>query len=192
MLRKRNALFALTAAVGALTLATALPTPQESPEVTEHHKMLTAGAGTWEGTMTTYMMGETSMPARETVVAVGEFWTHANFECEFMGMPYNGMGALGYDPDKGKFVGTWIDNMTTSLTTMEGDYDPDSRKLTMHWMGPDMAGNMVPHYSENVRSEDGNGYAMTFFIGEGDAATKQMKIEMTRTADKPVEAGAGR
>ncbi len=36
----------------------------------------------------------------------------------------------GYDPVKRKYVGTWIDSMSTILSVLEGEYDPKTRTMT--------------------------------------------------------------
>ena len=41
-----------------------------------------------------------------------------------MGMPFEGIGYTGYDNYKGKFVGTWMDNMGTMIMTSIGTYSP--------------------------------------------------------------------
>ena len=72
------------------------------------------------------------------------FWTVSLFESEFMGMPFRGRSTLGYDPQKKKWVGTWVDSMSPSMFVMEGGYDAAGKVLTMHCRGPHMAtGEMV-------------------------------------------------
>jgi hypothetical protein len=155
--------------------------PQEMPQPTEHHKMILKGVGEWEGSMTMFGMGPepVTLPAKETVTALGEFWTQSHFSCDIMGMAFNGSATSGYDTAKKKFVGTWIDNMSTHITIMEGDYDHKAGTLTMRYEGPHpQTGQMVPH--RNVSKFTGDSYAMEFFIGEGDAETKTMTIDMKR------------
>lgn len=146
------------------------PTPQ--------HLQLVKGAGEWTGTLTMYMPeGAQTVQATESVEAVGGLWIQSRFTCDFMGMPYLGTGCIGYDPSRGKYVGTWIDNFSAYFSWMEGDVDA-SGKLVMHWMGPDEAtGDLVPHRSETV--ETGNMRTSTFFKGAG-STQKTMVIEMKR------------
>jgi len=193
MFKRRTTFVALALSAGALAAATvsALPRPQEMSQAGAQHEMLLEGVGTWKGTMTSFMPGmpPTETPAQEVVEAVGDLWTQSRFECEFMGMAFAGAGCLGYDTEQGKYVGTWIDNMTTRITLMEGDYDEASKTLTMQWKGPDMTGQLVDQSSKTVR--EGDSYTSTFFMGVGEGATKTMVIAMKREA-APVEAGAGR
>lgn len=189
MLRTRIATVLCSLAGGALALAAVRPAlVQEHAEVpTQEHRMLQKGAGDYEGTITMFMPGmdATPMPATETVEPFGAFWTTVSFESEFMDTPYHGRGTVGYSANKGKFVGTWYDGMSSHLSYMEGDYDEASGKLIMRWEAPDMMGVTKPHRSERVETE--NGYTMTFFIGDGEG-TKSMEIAMKRTGARPAEA----
>lgn len=165
----------------------------EMPTPKAQHKMLQMSVGEWEGTMTSFMPGmpTAGVPAKETIEAVGGFWTQARFECSFMGMPYVGAGCLGYDEAKKKYVGTWFDNMSSEMALMEGDYDETTKTLTMRWTAPDMmTGKPTPHRYECVMAADST--TSTFFMGEG-AGQKTMIIDLKRKgAKKAAEAGAGR
>ncbi|MFG0316694.1 MAG: DUF1579 family protein, partial [Planctomycetota bacterium JB042] len=103
----------LVLATGAFALSAARQGMQMPMPGKEHREILRS-VGEWEGTLTHYMMNPSgdSVPATETVEAIGGFWTQATFRCEFMGAPYHGTGCVGYDQEKKKFVGTWIDNMS--------------------------------------------------------------------------------
>lgn len=179
MPRTRLALCVLSFALGACAATPKKPalSMAEWMQPTEQHEQIVAGAGEWEGTLT--MFGEHAtpqpLPAQETVEAVGPFWVQSRFTCDFMGMPYVGTGCVGYDPAAKKYVGTWVDNMSSYFACMEGEKDA-SGKLVMRWTAPDeTTGEPVAHRSESV--ETANGRVMTFYMGEG-AGTKSMVIEM--------------
>jgi hypothetical protein len=150
----------------------------QMPQPTEEHRLMLQGAGEWEGTLTHWMSGtEATEPCKESREAFGPFWMLSTFECEFMGMPYRGHGATGYDAQKKKYVGTWLDNMSSYLAVMEGEMDQQG-KLVMRWMAHDMeSGKIVPNRFEAVA--DQNSYTSTFFMGEG-AGKKTMVISMKR------------
>ena len=156
---------------GAMAAGDEMPMPMPTAE----HKEILSSVGMWEGTMTAYMPGAPAEPiaARETVTAIGGFWTQARFECDFMGMPYVGTGAFGFDPERGKYVGTWIDSMGSYLAVMEGEKN-SAGNVVMRWNAPDMTGKIVEHRNESVRSA--NAYTMTFYTGD----TKSMVISMKR------------
>ena len=145
----------------------------------EAHQQLVKGVGYWEGTLT--MFGEHATPqpihATETVEAVGPFWIQSRFTCDFMGQPYVGTGCVGYDPAKKKYVGTWIDSMSSYFSKMEGQKDANG-VLVLHWTAPDeTTGKMVSHRSESV--ETAGTRVMTFFQGK-NPGTKTMVIQMKR------------
>src|SRR3546814_17361268 len=52
------------------------------------------------------------------------------FSSRFMGQPFNGIGFMGYDNVRGKYVASWVDDMSTGLITSEGDYDPATTTYT--------------------------------------------------------------
>jgi hypothetical protein len=43
---------------------------------------------------------------------------------------FEGHGIYGFDPVRGKYVGTWVDTMRTSLAQLEGTWDADKRTMT--------------------------------------------------------------
>lgn len=156
--------------------------PMEAP--TPQHTMLQKSVGQWEGTVTMHWPGmEGSTPATDTVTSFGPFWTISNFQSEIMGAPYQGQGMTGYDPKQKKFVGTWIDSMSSTLSLMEGSYDEAENKLVMEWEGPDMTGAMAKHRSETIHADDA--YTYTMWVG----GQKGMTIDMKRKG-KAMEAGA--
>ena len=184
MLRKHTAI-AILAACSLTYAGSALVQEMMMPKPTQEHATIMKSVGDWEGTITMHLPGMPSTPnkAKETVTAFGGFWATSEFSCDFMGMPYQGHGCHGYDQNTGKFTGTWIDNMSSYLSVMEGEYI-EGEGLVMTWEAPDMTGQMAPHKS--VRVGDDNAYTMTFWTGE----QKSMVIDMKRVGAKAMEAGA--
>ncbi len=188
MQRTRLVTSVLVLAVGAIAVAAVRPAPvaQEMPQPQEQHKHILAAVGEWEGTLTSFMMPGAppmTVPAQESISAIGGFWTQSRFTCEFMGMPYLGTGCVGFDTTKEKVVGTWIDNMSSYLAIMEGEMDLATGKVVMHYQAPDdMTGAMTHHRIESVST--GDSYTSTFFKGEG-AGTKSMVIDMKRKRAAP-------
>jgi hypothetical protein len=184
--RTRLASLVLLLGLGTLAYAAIRPAfaPQDAPPATDEHKMLLKAVGEWEGKIVAAMPdGKTQdFPAKESIHAVGELWVQSKFECDFGGMPFAGAGCTGYDTAKKKFVGTWIDSMTTELAVLEGSYDADKKTLVMHWEAPEMGtGERVPHRMETVHGEDS--YVSKMFVGK-DGGQKTMEIHMKRKAKK--------
>ena len=175
-------LVALGFVLGLLVLTAVRPTSQETPMPREtplpEHEYVQAGVGEWVGTMTSFMTADgTPIPATQSVVAIGPFWTQSTFRCEFMGEPYTGTGALGYDPERKKFIGTWIDSYTSYMALMEGERNADG-VLVMQWMAPDpMGSGMILHRYEYEQKKDSE--VTNFFMGEGEGV-QTMQISLRR------------
>ncbi len=182
------------AAVAATASYTALPfvspfasQPQEGdvameamPQASKHHELILKGVGKYEGTLSMSMPGmEMSEKATDEVVAIGPFHTMSHFKCSFMGMAFDGMGSMSYDPEKEVFIGMWLDSMTPGPVVMEGSVNDAMDSIEMTWEAQVMgAGDLVPHRSVTTWTADG--YKATFFQGEGDSELQTMTIDMKR------------
>jgi Protein of unknown function (DUF1579) len=102
-----------------------------------------AGEWTYEGEVA---MGPGQPPAKfkgtETVRSLGGLWVVGEAQGE---MPGGGSATmiitLGYDPQKKKYVGTWIGSMMTNLWIYDCAMDAAGRVLTMSAEGPSMSDN---------------------------------------------------
>jgi hypothetical protein len=75
----------------------------------------------------------------ETVRSMGEVWFLAEGQTEMSNYgPATMMMTLGYDPEKERYVGTWIGSMMTHLVVYDGALDADGRTLTLDTEGPPM------------------------------------------------------
>ena len=103
---------------------------------TDAHKKLEYFVGTWDMTTEAWMAGpnqppETSKGTATYSMILGGRYLQENVSGEMMKMPFNGIGITGYDNFKKKYFGTWIDDMGTSVATMEGTIDPDGKVITL-------------------------------------------------------------
>jgi hypothetical protein len=79
---------------------------------------------------------------RESVRSLGGLWTIAEGVGEAPGMgEVRSVTTLGYDPQKQRFVGTFIASMMTFLWVYEGSLDEAGKVLTLEVEGPSMAGD---------------------------------------------------
>jgi len=117
------------------------PPPKPGPE----HAVLQKDVGTWDASVEIYAPGKPPAVSKgtETNSMLGGLWLVTDFKSEMMGQPFQGHGTTGYDPNKKKYVNTWIDSMSTGLTVGEASYDPASKTLTGLMEGPDMTGKTV-------------------------------------------------
>jgi hypothetical protein len=80
--------------------------------------------------------GQAPPPWTETVRQLGELWIVAEGEgLTPDGTPGKTMMTLGYDPDRGRFVGTWVGSMMTHMWVYDGRLEGDV--LTLDCEGPD-------------------------------------------------------
>lgn len=117
-----------------------------------HHEALAAMVGTWDVAIT--MWEKQGAPpsnfkgSSEQRLVLGGRWVEQRFRGEVMGMPFEGLGYFGYDNVRGRFLGTWMDSMSTSMMTMEGE--PQKEKGVFR-----SAGSMAdPLSGRQLRLED--------------------------------------
>jgi len=94
------------------------------------HAILARMAGTWKAVTRDFAApGKPRVSegtATMTMILGGRFLMH-EFSGTSHGKPFEGMGISGYDNVKQKYVDIWMDDMMTSISVMEGTYDPKTR-----------------------------------------------------------------
>ena len=94
----------------------------------------------------------------ESVRSLGGLWIQAEGQGEMPGCgPVTTLLTLGYDPQKKRFVGTWVGSMMTHMWVYDGALDPAGTVLTLDTEGPSMAGDgKMAKYQDviEVQSDD--------------------------------------
>lgn len=105
--------------------------------VTEEHRWLQQLVGTWtyNGDSTT-PEGACNSSGTQTVRTFGDIWIIAEAEGPAGGELMKSIITLGYDPDKKKFVGSFIATMMSSFWIYEGTLDKDGKTLRLASEGP--------------------------------------------------------
>ncbi|MBL8824770.1 MAG: DUF1579 family protein [Planctomycetia bacterium] len=111
--------------------------PPEMPKPSTEHAYLKKLVGNWDCTMK--MMGM-EMKCSHSYEMLGEFWVMGKFEGDFGGMKFYGRDTCGWDPNKKKYVMTWVDSMSPTLTMLEGTMDASGKTLTTEGMSTNMEG----------------------------------------------------
>jgi hypothetical protein len=92
------------------------------------------------------------------VRSVGGLWVVAEGSGEMPGGgPATTLITLGYDPQKQRFVGTFVGSMMTHLWIYEGALDPAANVLTLDAEGPSFSGDgTMAAYQDivEIRSDD--------------------------------------
>lgn len=128
-------------------------------EPQKEHEWLRQLVGDW--VFETAAPAEPGKPAEtltgsEVVRFMGDIWLVAEGQGE---MPGGGEGqslmTLGYDPQRQRFVGTWIGSMMHHLWVYEGELDDAGKVLTLESTGPDMeVPGRTRRYRDVIELED--------------------------------------
>lgn len=99
----------------------------------------------------------------ESVRSLGELWILAEGQGEMPGCGIaTTMMSLGYDPQKQRYVGTWIGSMMTYLWRYDGELDPSEKVLTLNSDGPAMSGEgKLAKYRDVIEFEHNDHRVMT-------------------------------
>ena len=177
MIRRALAIAASTALlIGTLNAQEAPSPPTPGPE----HKQLQALEGTWDAKMK--MEGA---PAPITAVATyksecGGLWLASEFKSDDPAFKFQGKGLDGYDTNKKKFVGIWVDSMSTGVMTMEGTYDEKTKTTTMEGQGYNEQGKPAKYRNVTKETDDDHFTFEMFMIGDDGKATSAFTIDYAR------------
>jgi hypothetical protein len=81
-------------------------------------------------------------------------------------MKFQGRGQWGYDPVKKKYVGVWVDSMSTTPMMMEGTYDKAKKTMTMFGEAMGMDGKPAKHRIVTEMPDD-NTMNFAMYMGDG-------------------------
>jgi len=125
----------------------------------------------------------------ESTRMFGQYWTVTNFEGNMMGLDFKGHGTYRYHPQKKKYVGVWMDSLGPYMMLTEGDYDKDTKTLTMAGDNPGPDGVSVFTYTMTTAYKDGNRIMTMYMQPKGSAEDQKIKFfEMAYTKKKTKEA----
>ena len=164
------------AAMEAMTKAS---TPGES------HKKLEALAGKWDVKVSSWMApGKPPMESTgksEAKMTLGGRFLEEHFEGTFMGQPFTGMGYTGYDNVQKKYVGTWMDSMSTGVMASSGKMGADGKSFDMTGaMSDPMSGKMTT-VKEKLMVTDADHHTFEMWGAGPDGKNfKMMEIVYTR------------
>ena len=152
--------------------------------------MLKKDVGVWDAEMKLWMQGPDAPPDVSKGVErnrmLGDYWLISDFTTDLGGQKFVGHGQNGYDTKKQKFIGTWIDSMSASLSEMEGTYDEKTGELTMIMTSIDPASGQKIKSKSVSKHKDDNTRVFTMYMqipGGGDNWVKSMEVTYTRRAE---------
>lgn len=158
------------------------PLPKPGPE----HEIFKEDAGTWDAVVESYMEPgkppNTSNGVETNTVGCGGLCLITDFKGEMMpGIQFHGHGTATWDPAKKKYVGSWVDSMSTSLMISESTWDPKTRTFTGYMEGPDMTGKPVK--MKSVVEYKGGSRVFTMY-GPGPDGKEGVSMRITYTKRK--------
>jgi hypothetical protein len=149
------------------------------------HKKLGGLAGTWNAEVKMWMKPDApptgGAGVAETTWALDGRWLEQHFTGTFMGMPFTGVGYTGYDNIKKKYVGSWMDSMSTSMMISSGKEDAGGKSFTFtSTMEDPMTGKSSP-VKEKVTVVDDDHHTLEMWgAGPDGKMFKMMEITYTR------------
>jgi hypothetical protein len=165
------------------------PAVQRGPE----HKLMEKLTGTFEAKVKLFLgpqkrAVETTGVMTRTMILHGNF-LQESFKGTFAGQSFQGLGLMGYDAAKKKYVTAWCDSMSPTMSYFHGSYDAATKTFTS--VGEDLdpktgkkmkARDVLKIVSENEQ------YFEMFRQPEGEAGeSKMMEITYTRKKAAPKE-----
>ena len=170
-----------------MTTSDAPQVPVTKTEPREEHRWLQKLVGEWtfdgEATAAPGQPPET-FTGSERVRPLGELWVLAEGEGESPGGGIDrSVMTLGYDAQKGRYVGTWIGSMMTHLWVYDGALDAHRRVLTLEAEGPSMAGDgQMATYRDVIELKSGDHRVLTsHMLGEDGTWQQLMTAHYRRT-----------
>ncbi len=151
----------------------------------EEHKALAPLVGSFEADVTTWE-GPEAQPQKttatmETTWVLGGRFLRQVVKGSFAGEPFEGLGYLGFDRMKKKYVGMWMDSMGTGVTLSEGTFDAKSQTFTFRAEMDDPVSGQKLRFRETLRIlPDGNMFSESFVAGPDGKEFKHMEISYWR------------
>ncbi|MBA2248836.1 MAG: DUF1579 domain-containing protein [Chitinophagaceae bacterium] len=146
--------------------------------------MIAKSNGTWDEDVTMWMdpskpptMGKATATNK---MIMGGRYQELHSSGTFMGMPFEGMGIMGYDNAKKIIISTWIDNMGTGMLNMEGTYDSTTHMVTLRGKSTDPSTGKDMDERQTFTMIDDNHQKIEMFQIQNGKENKVMEIALKR------------
>jgi Protein of unknown function (DUF1579) len=176
------------------TVVAFLTASQASAQNVDAAKQMRRDIGAWNVAIKMFVdpSGEPVVgKGTETNVMLGELWLIGRFTGDIMGGSFEGSRQTGFDPEKKKFVASWVDSKNPYPAHTEGDWNEKTQTLTSIGTGKGPSGNEVKMKMVATYNKDGSRTSSMYAIVNGKE-TKIMEFHYTRIDDKPVKSGEQR
>lgn len=149
----------------------------------EHQKMAMAD-GEWTADMTFWEKPDappvTSSGAVVNKMILGGRYAESRFTANMMGMPFEGISTMAYDNARKVFISTWIDNMGTGITIMEGQWNPTTHAMELSGKAVDPVTGKEHPIRQVQTWTDKDHQLLEMFRTMDGKEIKDMEIKLTR------------
>ncbi len=148
------------------------------------HKMLAKSDGKWDEEIQMWM--DPNAPSQmmkascENKMILGGRYQQSINHGEFNGMPFEGHSLTGWDNIRKVFQSTWVDNMGTGVTYMEGPWDEATKSINMKGKMTDPMTGEVTDIRQVMKFVDDNTQIMEQYNMKDGKEFKSMEIKFTR------------
>ncbi len=174
-----------------VVLSAGICVAQEPPKEMEHFK---ADVGTRDCEMRMWNPEDPKAePAvskgSETNFLMGGMWLISHFKGEMMGMPFEGSGQFGFNPEKKKYTGTWVDTMSPYPMAVEGTWDEKTQTMTETGIAKDPTGTEHKMKMITVYNKDGTKVFTIYALADGKEV-KAMEMKYTKAKQSDAKTSA--
>lgn len=124
--------------------------------------------------------GPATWRSQQTVRKIGELWIQCEARSESPEASVMQI-TLGYDPDKGRYVGAFAGSMMSSLWVYEGSVGADGRTLTLDTRGPDFDSGRTRDFQDIIELIDDDHHELrSRMLGEDGQWQPVMSVRYQR------------
>jgi hypothetical protein len=152
----------------------------------ENHKRLGAFVGKWKIHVsfrpTPDAAAQESDGTAELLWVLGGRYLEQRQKARMMGGPMSGVGYLGYDNIKRRYVSVWLDNLGTSILQTRGTSDPTGKVIKTQGTVDDAVTRKPLRYEDAMTLVDRDAFTYEAWTSRPDSDTlyRVMKIVYTR------------
>jgi Protein of unknown function (DUF1579) len=150
----------------------------------EHHKALQPLIGEWTTSTTMLMPGAppgkiAGEGTRKWIL--GNRYVQEEYKGEMMGMPFQGLGLMGYDNVLKVYVASWVDSLGTGIIHSTGQSDETGKVITLtgDYADPETQKVTKMRMVTKIQDNDHHTFRMSA-IDEAGKETPAMEIAFTR------------
>jgi hypothetical protein len=146
------------------------------------HQKLAQLQGDFTSETTVWMMPDNPMKASgdctNKMIMSGRY-LESKYNGNMMGMPFEGLGTLGYDNISKSFVNTWIDNLGTGIMVLTGKMTSDD-VLELKGQITDPMSGKVQSIRQTLKWVDATHHTIEMFADINGKEMKTMEIKLTK------------